>query len=425
MTKKYAMLVKVDGNNNNNKFYEITWNDDDTVTTRYGRNGDQGVTEHKGSGEDIFNKIFKAKTAASKGYKQVGVLHNVPSVTSGMTKTISSLTDIAKRDIANNNPIMDALMERLAKINKYQLLQATGEQIDIVDGVVRTVLGPVTLDAISNARSILIDLNNYISKKDFGNDYNEKLNQLLTYIPQKVPRGRGWNNDFFTIHSSFQKQNDLLDQIEGSIKNYQSPVDDKKDITKDETTRIFSYSMKLLDDQKEFDRIKKYYESTLDRNHSCSHLKLKQVYTLINTDAYKRFEEKKNSLGNVKELFHGSRVYNILSILKTGLRIPRNRNEVTAGSLFGVGLYSAPKSTKALNYSYGYWDTNGKDDNCFLFLLDAALGKEYIPKYCEDGNKTGFDSCHAIAHKSGVINDEYIVYNEDQYCLKYLMEFGK
>jgi len=425
MAKKYAMLVKVDGNNNNNKFYEITLNDDDSVTARYGRNGDQGVTESKGHGEAAFDKVFKAKTAASKGYKQVDVLQNIPSVTPGMTKATSSLAEIAKRDITGNDPVLSALMDRLAKINKYQLLQATGDQIDIVDGVVRTVLGPVTLDAVSSARSILIDLNSYIANKDFSNDYNEKLNQYLTHIPQKVPRGRGWNNDFFTAHSSFQKQNDLLDQIEGSIKNYQPPVvDPTKDTKAAEIARVFGHSLKIVEDGATIDRITKFYKDNMNRSHQCSHLKLKRIYKVSNPASESRYQPVAQRIGNEKQLWHGTRAFNVLSILKGGLIIPTSAGGYhITGRMFGDGLYFSDQSTKSLNYAYGYWGGGGREENCFMFLADVAMGKSYTPPGPTQRIPSGYDSCYAVGGRSGVQNNEMIVYSLDQANLSYLCEF--
>ena len=427
MAKKYAMLVKVDGTANNNKFYEITWNDDDSVTARYGRNGDQGVIEQKGYGEAAFNKVYKAKTGASKGYKEVDVLTSAggaPATTPGLSKATVNLAEIAKRDIAKNNPLMAALLDKLAKINKYQLLQATGNQIDIVDGVVQTVLGPVTLDAVSSARSTLIDLKEYIDRKDFSNTYNEKLNQFLTHIPQKVPRTRGWNNEFFTAHSSFQKQNDLLDQIETSIKNYK-PVDDVKDDKKEEVARVFGHSLEILEDGNTFDRIKKFYESNMNRSHACSHLEVKKVFAISNPDNQTRYRTKADKIGNEMQLWHGTRAFNVLSILKGGLIIPTSAGGYhITGRMFGDGLYFSDQSTKSLNYAYGYWGGGGYDDECFMFLADVAMGKSYTPPGPTQRIPSGYDSCYAIGGKSGVQNNEMIVYDLAQANLSYLCQFG-
>ena len=93
--------------------------------------------------------------------------------------------------------------------------------------------------------------------------------------------------------------------------------------------------------------------------------------------------------------------------------------------MFGDGLYFSDQATKSLNYSYGYWDGGAKDDHCFMFLADVAMGKTYTPTRTW-GNlpHAGHDSTFAKAGVSGVANNEMIVYRTGQANLRYLIEFG-
>jgi len=427
MAKKYAMLVKVDSGNNNNKFYEIIWNDDDSVTARYGRNGDNGVTEQKGYGEAAFNKVYKSKTAASKGYREVDVMTNngTPAASGTVSLATESLAIIAKRDIADNNPEMAKLLDRLSAINKYQLLKATGDQIDIVDGIVKTVLGPITLPAVSKARDVLISLKDFIDTQDFGNSYSQTLNDYLSIIPQKVPRARGWGETFFTDISSFQNQNSLLDQIETSIQNYTPPVVSVDDAKK-EPERLFNNSLKLVSDQTVIDRVKTFYASNMNSRHACAHLRLKNVYEVQNDNSTASYKKKFDVIGNEMQLWHGTRAFNVLSILKGGLIIPTSAGGYhITGRMFGDGLYFSDQSTKSLNYAHGYWGGGGYDDNCFMFLVDVSLGRSYTPSAPLSRIPAGYDSCLALGGKSGVANNEMIVYSLDQANLRYLCEFDK
>jgi poly [ADP-ribose] polymerase len=425
MAKKYAMLVKVDGSNNNNKFYEITWNDDDSVTARYGRNGDNGVTEHKGHGETAFLKVFKAKTSASKGYKQVDVLTGTDSgiPTGGVSKVTESLAEIAKRDISNNNPVMAALLDKLAKINKYELMKSTGDKIDIVDGVVRTVLGPITLSAVGEARSELIKLSKFVETEDYGDEYGSLLNQYLSIIPQAVPRKRGWDKEFFGKVSSLASQSALLDQIETSITNYKpAPVVDNG--VQKEVARVFGHSLEIVEDGATIDRITKFYKDNMNRSHQCAHLKLKRIYKVSNPDTEARYKTALQRVGNEKQLWHGTRAFNVLSILKGGLIIPTSAGGYhITGRMFGDGLYFSDQSTKSLNYAYGYWGGGGREENCFMFLADVAMGKHFTPSNPIQRIPAGYDSCFAIGGRSGVQNNEMIVYSLDQANLGYLCEF--
>ena len=112
--------------------------------------------------------------------------------------------------------------------------------------------------------------------------------------------------------------------------------------------------------------------------------------------------------------------------MKSGLIIPKSSGSIQiTGRMFGDGLYFSDQATKSLNYSYGYWDGGSKDDNCFMFLADVAMGKIHTPSGPTSSlPKKGYDSTFAEAGKSGVMNNEMIVYRTSQANLRYLIEFA-
>lgn len=423
MTKKYTMLVMNNADGNNNKFYELKLQDDDSVVARYGRVGASGVEEHKGHGEDTFDKVQKSKE--KKGYRKVDIATTV--TTDIGTKVAGSVAEIAKRDIANGNPILATLIDRLATINRHQLLAVTGGNIDIVDGVVKTPVGMVTLSSVSEAKSKLLILNDHVTKQNLDRTYVEALQDYLTLVPQKIPSKRGWHEIFFSEFTNFQDQSALLDQLETSIKNYQppaaAPVDKKNDAP---VARVFGYSIKILDDNKIFSAIDKYYKSNINSMHVTRGYKLRKIYVLENTDKLKRYEDVAKKIGNVKNLWHGTRACNVLSILKQGLFIPPTSggNFTIAGRMFGNGVYFSDQSTKALNYATPYWSGGTKElDEIFMFHAAVAMGKEYTPDGPTSHLPSGYDSIFAKAGKSRVMNNEMIAPNIDQFKLDYLCEF--
>jgi poly [ADP-ribose] polymerase 2/3/4 len=92
--------------------------------------------------------------------------------------------------------------------------------------------------------------------------------------------------------------------------------------------------------------------------------------------------------------------------------------------MFGNGLYFSDQSTKSLNYSYGYW--NGvREPNCFMFIADVAMGNASTPSGPTRNNPpAGHDSYFAQANKSGVQNNEMIVFRTSQVQLRWLIEFA-
>lgn len=424
MTKKYSMLVMTNAGDNNNKFYELKLEDDDSVIARYGRVGASGVVENKGSGEDTFLKVQKSKE--KKGYKKVDIMTTTTTSTGAKISGGTNLEEIAKRDIANGDPLLAKLIDRLAKINRHQLLAASDGKIDIVDGVVKTPVGMVTLDSVKEAQNKLQNLNDFVMKNDLGKTYTSTLEEYLTLVPQKIPAKRGWNEIFFSEFTSFANQSALLDQLETSIKNYQPPAPVVDDGTDKPVERVFGYSISILDDDKIFNRINDYYKSNINSRHVTRGYKLRKVYMLANLDKQKRYEELSKKLGNVKELWHGTRACNVLSIMKGGLIIPPTTggNYTIAGRMFGNGVYFSDQSTKALNYATPYWSGGSKElDEIFMFHASVAMGREYTPRGPTQTLPAGYDSVFAKAGESGVMNNEMIAPKIDQFRLDYLCEF--
>jgi poly [ADP-ribose] polymerase len=93
--------------------------------------------------------------------------------------------------------------------------------------------------------------------------------------------------------------------------------------------------------------------------------------------------------------------------------------------MFGNGIYFSDQSTKSLNYAYGYWDGGSKDNRCYMFLADVAMGMPWHPTRTGSNVKPpeGYDSVFARGGKDIVMNNEMIVYRTSQANLKYLVEF--
>jgi poly [ADP-ribose] polymerase 2/3/4 len=92
--------------------------------------------------------------------------------------------------------------------------------------------------------------------------------------------------------------------------------------------------------------------------------------------------------------------------------------------MYGDGLYFSDQSTKALNYSHGYWG-GSQDNKCFMFLADVAMGKEHLASrgFGASYPVAGYDSTFAKGG-TAVMNNEMIVYKTAQAKLKYLVEFS-
>lgn len=418
---KSVKLILSDITNNNNKHWSGTIIDNNDVVLEWGRVGDSTQKKVKSfnsqySAEDFLDG--KVKEKKKKGYTELNTLSGTVTV----NHEKGNLTDIAKKQIVGDDETI-VLIERLSKANVHKILESTTLTFSNDTGLFSTPLGIVTNDNIIEARQTLNDMSSYVQNSNFENpDYITLLNKYLRLIPQKV--GRKLQPTIYADLTAIKAQNDIIDSLEVS---YQQSISNPTNPSLDdiEVPKIFSCEIKSVNDQSIIDYINNKFKETMQRMHSSSNLKVKKVYSVKIDKHYNDFEQYGRQIGNIMELWHGTKIHNLLSILKSGLVILPSNNPHVCGRMYGPGIYFSDQSTKALNYSNGYFRGN-KENNCFMFLADVAMGKAYTPKtYSESLPKPGYDSTFAKGGYSGVLNNEMIVPNIHQINLKYLVEFDE
>lgn len=428
-----AMLIYTNSVNNNYKFYELILHEDGTLNMRWGRVEDAGQSKTTNGGKHEFESKLREKLA--KGYVRSS---SISVVQDNKTVEKSHLAETAKRDILGDSAghkdsvLMNKLIERLSDMNRHQIMAASNGKIQVDEsGLVMTALGLVTSESVSEARKILKKIEPYIKiQKCTDSKYISLLDDYLKLIPQRVPRRRGWYETFFTDSTNINLQSLFLDQLEGSIDLYKTKEDDirKQLLTSNGVSadEVFRTKLVLLEDTTVWKKIEKFYKESLNKSHVSAHLKLKNIFVVQNEDWTSRYSEVAKKIGNEMFLWHGTRAFNILSIFKRGLIVPNYGStfQITA-RMFGDGLYFSDQSSKSLNYSYGYWDNGTKDNNCFMFLADVAMGKSYTPSGSIKTISNDYNSTFAKANKSNVMNNEMIVYDVNQANLRYLCEFSE
>ncbi|CEP17999.1 hypothetical protein [Parasitella parasitica] len=147
-----------------------------------------------------------------------------------------------------------------------------------------------------------------------------------------------------------------------------------------DTTNPLEYAFRTLDcslrpmspsyDANQYQLISKYMNST-----SKSKFELIHLFEVNRANEEERFRSFAKS-ENRKLLWHGSRIGNIMGILKQGLRVTP-RTTTTNGALMGYGVYFADTFSKSLNYcteDYGSHRSAYK----LMFLCEVALGTERL-----------------------------------------------
>jgi poly [ADP-ribose] polymerase len=220
-----------------------------------------------------------------------------------------------------------------------------------------------------------------------------------------------------------QQENALLDGLEASFAGLSKP---KKKTSKKKAAaqpKVFDVKLTEVDDKKVISWVRNLYQKTRKAMHVSNNLSIKTVYTVEIATMKAAFDAHGAKMKDIRKLWHGTQASNVLSILRQGLIIPKSSSAHCTGRMYGDGIYASSISTKALNYATSFWGGSGSN-RTFMFLLDMAMGNYHLAGSGWGSYPVrGTDSTWAKGGRSGVINDEMIVYRLDQCNLTHLVEF--
>ncbi len=414
----FKRLIKVSVDDNNNKFWEITVNGN-SATRKWGRVGTAGSSKTESLSINQASKLADKKMA--EGYVEVKNIENINQSINHENNNDLMLKFL--KEISNNdNNIFDILKYCLAS-NIHTILTKTNIKFDEDSGLFKTPLGIITKSAIQEAKELLYDIYNEIQNSPTSISLKDKVNKYLSLIPQRV----GSKIDILWLFGDkerYDQQNEILDALLSSL----DMIFDKKEQINPTVSKIvnpFDVSISKVEDDIEINEISKNFKNNIDTSHPSARLKFINAYKLNIANMTKNAKFDKTSK-NVKRLWHGTRVGNLLSIFKNGMQIISSKDNVVTGRMFGNGLYFSDVSTKALNYSLGTWNKTGDGGKniYYALLCDVFMGNIY-----EANDKSskypvnGYDSTFVKKGVKGLKNNEMIVYKTEQVIPVYLVEF--
>lgn len=313
--------------------------------------------------------------------------------------------------LLNNNNVVTLKLSQTESINEVlENLRTISRQM--ISDNYRGNMVNVSEEAINKSKELLKKLE--ITENVY--DFNSILFELFSMIPRKmnnvIQNTAKDQDDFYKI---IERENDLLRNLQVLKTDSVSPDIPIicRECTSDEITKIRS----MLD--------------------TSSLRKFKRAWSVNNPEIDQKFSSymKKNNIKKTRELFHGSRSENWWSILTTKLLLQPS-NVVKSGAMFGRGIYFADKADKSMGYT-SIRDSRhaaGKSDKGYLAIYEVATGHEYDVKIWKssmtDLNESSFirehKDCNSLHAHAGInlINDEYIVYNENACRIKYFLEFA-
>lgn len=404
----YCYLVKVDGNANNNKFYEMK-TENGQLICRYGRVGQNGQLATYSASQ--FES--KRREKLNKGYVDQTDLHTAP-VISEKTGEYKEIPNIQVRELVRK---LRACARDAIKRN-YTVSSAK-----------------VTQAMCDEAQFQINKMMNGIVANCGVELFNRELEKLFMIIPRAMSRVVDHlaksTSDFTKI---IEREQNILDVMKGEVKA--QAVEKKPDISTAEKdiTILEAFGLTIVpvtSEQEKF--VKKWLGASSHR--------YKRAWKVVNKATQEKFDKfvKENADENgdfeIRYLWHGSRNENWWSIMTTGLSL--NPNAVITGKMFGYGLYFANEADKSINYtsiSGSYW-ARGSSNTAYLALYDVAYGKalnvyDFNSKFHTfrwadlRREKPNATCLHARAGKGMLRRDEIIVYKEEQTTISYLVEIA-
>ena len=406
-------LVMVNPEYNNYKFYKLEDAGDQVLAT-YGRIG-ASSNEMFGERTHYYPKrmyYVKLMEKLAKGYKDMSDVYintNVLCETSEAKETSENSTKPSKPSPA------ETLYNLLIKYAKSTVKETCISSV-VTEKMVTTA--KELLQALYSINTDGIEDPEVAVKKT--EEFNNILLQLLCVSPRRVSNVEDLlassPDDFVEILS---REDNLLNAMSVLV---QHPVNNTKS------------SLPLNDFEKY--KIKVHYATDKQKEEVLRHLndslkpRVKNIYRIIHPEHKARFNQylKDNNIKKVKQLWHGSRNENWLSIINNGLLL--NPNAVITGKMFGNGVYFAPSAQKSWGYTSAYnsyW-ARGSSDTCFMGLYAVAYGTPLnvygAYHYTQDMLKRNNANCVHAHAGAQLRNDEIIFYDESAMLLNYIVEFS-
>ncbi len=397
---------------NNNKYYEMREQEGGTFSVSYGRVGSRGAIRQYPIRQ--WEKKYREKVR--KGYRDVTHLF--------------AEKDESKALLDIKNPAVKRLINTLTLYADKAIntnYTVTADQ--------------VTHQQVNEAQAVLDELVGMVHVGMAPEGFNTRLLELYTIIPRKMGNVREHLVEgaldapaMAKLRDQLGVEQDTLDVMAGQVKVNTQTREAAEEATPQTLLDALGLHVEPVDDAAGEEAIRRLMGKQAD----C----FRRAFKVTNLRTQAAFDAHVASSSNKKvtQLWHGSRNENWLSIMENGL-VLRPAHAVITGKMFGYGLYFADKCRKSLNYTSlrgSYW-VGGTDTRAYLALYDVHVGHQLKllrhASWCYELNEQRLQErkkrfgkpYHSLFARGGVdlLNNEYIIYNQSQCTVRYLVEVGQ
>jgi len=408
----------VDGERrNNNKFYvmELQTNGEQwRIFTHYGRVGDDGTREfrfpeNKEQGQSEFARILKSKKkgrSGSQGYKEVELEQ---AIVGSNAEVKLSNGDASKKT--------KAVKSKLHPLVRDFVIHIFEESTGLVQSSIETPLGALSEEQIKKGEAALNELRFGVSRNWAETQFDEASSLYYSIVPHRFERFPDPDQMRLDSLEKLDAEDELL-QLMGDVFKVQDTLGDSVD----QQYRSLGVEIEVTDSN-ETRHIQEFVHASIG-GHTHVDLHIGEVLKVTIPFERQRFVA---DVGNIQELFHGTRNANHVGVFTSGLRIAP-ASVPSTGYMFGKGIYLADKSTKSAQYAFR---SDNKRDDAYLYVLDSALGRIYeaLRAHHYTSPPSGFDSVQGVAGRTqawrgSLAYNEFIIYTVKQCTIKYIVKIN-
>lgn len=380
-----AYLLMVDGDENHNKYYQMTQNNSDTFEVCYGRVGANGMKRRYPLSK--WDSIYQSKL--KKGYQD---------------KTYLYLSTVCQKYKEIEDEGVRSFWEDIERYSKRVLESNYSISYD-----------KVTPKMIEEATELLL----FIQNQSFVKPINDALLDLFQVIPRKMYKVEEYLvKDLSELSDILDREWSLLDVIKGRVQSLAEKT------AENDQTILDSLGLTILPvrDEKRIKQIKKHLGEE-------SVSKFSRAFRVYNkktdTRFYQYMDKNEYEEKDIHYLYHGSRNENWYGLLTKGPML-RPQGVIITGKAFGNGIYFAPRAKKSIGYSSlqgSYW-AGGTQNKAYLAVYKVLYKDQKDVDTGYPYDLRNIAPCDAVyAHKGlRLQNDEVIVYREEQITLQYIIE---
>jgi poly [ADP-ribose] polymerase len=432
-------LNMTDIKSNNNKFYimQILKNNNEyCLYINYGRIGETGRKSYeKGSLEYSIQKFksqFKTKTKNNWDSRSDFKHYEGKYYLCDKYKPVNLELELSTKLKTNLDSRVVNLLQLIGNIN---MLTNTLKILNIDSS--KLPLGAISQEQLKKATDVL----NQLQLEQDPEKIIQLSSKYYTLVPVETHRSKPPVIDNITLLNSYR---DKLDEL-SNLKIAYTAVSDSDNtntntINKHPADMLYEKLDTIITpiekDGKLWNIIKDYIFNTTSDAHHCK-VELVDIYEI------NRKNEFNSPIENKHLLWHGTRLSNIISILKLGLLLrPEAISGVhISGKMFGNGIYGANSFSKSFNYC------SSQGEAC-LFLAEFSLGAtqrlinaEYVTTSSLGDFNSVWGQGRNTPNSNTVFNnviipngklvksninaklfhDEFIIYDTSQIKLKYIV----